>query len=367
LKGSGSVEAAVQPDTHVIVLLALRRLRPKMQVFARCRLAGTGQPECFETLPTLPFTIQVATRESRLNSRFRSLDLLTSDELALRLGSLRCSWSLFSLSWTEIVEATSLLPLRVVAIGDEFVCRPKSKRSKGPDLCSLLDSWDGPGPSNAPAVPESHHEDDDNNTDDDDDDGMDGVPEEIVLGAGEDLADALREQQVADQEIAEALLAHGETVDNADSASDDDIDSLLDGPEGEGHDAVESGGQVVEGAVVEAYRSAVLDDTGYISSELEPWSHMPSVGRLTFWPKGAAPDKQNVSCKCFLHVGCTTPARRRNKVSTEVFLKWLFAGACEPLCPRSRSEELAREHKRLFAQVVDGAAAESASTSSVPV
>ena len=63
---------------------------------------------------------------------------------------------------------------------------------------------------------------------------------------------------------------------------------------------------------------------------------------------------RNIGCQCYLHVGCRSPARTTKKVSQEMLIAWLFDGVVEEGCTRGRGEELARQHKAVFADIVDG-------------
>ena len=100
--------------------------------------------------------------------------------------------------------------------------------------------------------------------------------------------------------------------------------------------------------------AAVVDENGYVICPLPPWDALPSVGRITSWPDHVPLERRNLSCKCFAHVGCSSPVRKRCDVPDNWFLLWLFSGTCEPGCVRGRSEQLAKEHKKAFAVVVGG-------------
>ena len=112
-----------------------------------------------------------------------------------------------------------------------------------------------------------------------------------------------------------------------------------------------------------AYAAAVVDEKGYVTCPVPPWSELLQVGQITSWPKTKPPEKRSWSCRCFAHYKCTSPAKKG--VPQAWFLQWLFSGTCEPMCIGSRSKVLRREHETAFHPFITGLqkAAEAASSS----
>ena len=165
----------------------------------------------------------------------------------------------------------------------------------------------------------------------------------------DELAAALGMEPEDEANLAEALEAEppGEAGEESDAevevAALDAVAAAADAP------AV----PIWESAAVFA-DAAVIDSKGFVSCPLPPWNALPIIGRITVFPDHGPLEKRNVSCKCKVHTGCSSPAKKRGGYTDREFLIWLFAGTCEPLCVRGRSEELAKEHTRAWALVLDG-------------
>lgn len=82
--------------------------------------------------------------------------------------------------------------------------------------------------------------------------------------------------------------------------------------------------------VEEVIRAANMDHSGYVRAQHEPWNKLNPAGRLTSWPR----QEQNLarrsfSMKCYFHPGCSF-AKKGSAVSSENFMRWLFAAeVCE--------------------------------------
>ena len=68
-------------------------------------------------------------REARLSPNFRTLDLVTSDELALQLTSGTMVWQLIPLVW-EFADTDSVLDMVITGAGEPFAKAPKIPKKK---------------------------------------------------------------------------------------------------------------------------------------------------------------------------------------------------------------------------------------------
>lgn len=91
--------------------------------------------------------------------------------------------------------------------------------------------------------------------------------------------------------------------------------------------------------------------SGYVTTSLPPLSGVAIVGRITSWPAHKPEMSRSVSCRCYLHPGCTSPAKSRRAMPNEVLLRWLFAGEHLPEGTAAEKKAAGREHMRLFAQI----------------
>ena len=81
----------------MVVLLVDPVYQPKMQYWARCCLLGQDGVDQFRMPDAWPVVVSICSREARLSPNFRTLDLVTSDELALQLTSGPKVWQLIPL------------------------------------------------------------------------------------------------------------------------------------------------------------------------------------------------------------------------------------------------------------------------------
>ena len=73
-----------------------------------------------------------------------------------------------------------------------------------------------------------------------------------------------------------------------------------------------------------------VNDAGYAICRLEPWASRASAGHISEWPADAELEKRSVSCRCYLHVGCSVLASRR-RADDVLLLRWLYSGRIPPL------------------------------------
>ena len=76
-----------------------------------------------------PVVVSICSREARLSPNFRTLDLVTSDELALQLTSGTEVWQLIPLVW-EFADTDSVLDMVITGAGEPFVKAPKVPKTK---------------------------------------------------------------------------------------------------------------------------------------------------------------------------------------------------------------------------------------------
>ena len=372
MRGLGLEVAGVAEDPiDVVVLLSLPRKKPAMQIWARCTLRGSDQTHF--RVPAVPFNIEIGTTASRICQALQVVNLCTSDELALQLRRLRPRWEFFPLQWEEL-DDDSLLPLRVVGIQPRWEPRIRRRTRRKPharqpfmldelDLDPLELGRDAAGLSADVGTPDLADGGSEEEPGEDDlfvpevpaaflEDTVEIFEEQLGLclvedlawqpGGGDNVAEEGDESQASDEAVEEDVAAH-----------EPDEASLVE-PEVVQLDVASSEG-------VDPVTLARVDDLGYVTCPVDPWQKFPVLGRITTWPKQSPLEKRNVSCKCYMHVECSTPARRRRAVTDEQLLRWLFGGKCEPLCTRGRSEELQKEHS-FFQEVMDGPSSALAST-----
>ena len=352
LRGSGA--ASSDPDgpsspVDIVVLLVLHRKLPKMQIFARCFVEGAAEGVVVCPLGPVPFHVQLQAGPSPLCSRVRVLQMCTSDDLALELTTRRSEWQLVPLVWIESTEP-SLIRFCVVGRGppgDHRVRQPRRPRA-AVDMLEALHLLEGPswrGPSSAIEGPFAADEDTDD--DDDDDDPLAGIPAEFVEDFAAELAETLGEGPDADEGDSAAAAAEAAGPADIEDESDPDCEAAV--LEAAAAEAVVPAAGLFDAV---AYAAAVVDEKGYVTCPVPPWSELLQVGQITSWPKTKPPEKRSWSSRCFAHYNCKSPAK--NGVTQAMLLRWLFSGTCEPMCIGSRSEVLRKEHETAFHPIITG-------------
>ena len=148
----------------------------------------------------------------------------------------------------------------------------------------------------------------------------DGVPADVL-------------QDILDCDAAVPESAFADMMVGAPHNFEDEAD-LFDEPEG-----AEDEEQVAEAEVEEALDDAfgaaaalqelaiahtVMGVFGYINTDVLPWSEVKNVGRITEWQKERAEQDRYVSCRCYMHPNCGSPARQRRTVNNNQLVSWLF-------------------------------------------
>jgi hypothetical protein len=280
------------------------------------------------------------------------------------------------LVWEEDLASRSLLDVVIVGIGPIFSEERRPRATDEVDASLVLDVLDRDPAAWRDArdeqPPPPAARDNRAATDSDDEDRghfLAGVPEDFVADVVEIAMEAAGLDGDVALDVEEALSAADAVI--GETPSDDDLEASLAAHAGQ----LSSAGAAAPIDVVlpnppvpEALRHAVIDANGFVTCPTqEPWCQYDQLGRITSWPANKEGDKWNKSCKCKMHLNCSTPARNRDLFPDEMLLTWLFMGKCEPMCTRGRSMELAKEHKQVFAIVADNfrrpAAGASASSS----
>jgi hypothetical protein len=83
-------------------------------------------------------------------------------------------------------------------------------------------------------------------------------------------------------------------------------------------------------AVLHCIRCSSKDGDGRIRCTAAPWSSYDEVGRITRWPKGKPPEKQNVSIACYVHGSNCKLLRHGRNITEEELLHWLYRGKIIP-------------------------------------
>ena len=99
--------------------------------------------------------------------------------------------------------------------------------------------------------------------------------------------------------------------------------------------------------------TCTMTPLGYISTTLPPLSALAVVGRITDWPADKPEPDRSCSCRCYMHPGCTTPAKRRRFLTNDLLLRWLFAGDFLPDGTREEKKAAGERHKRMFKDMFD--------------
>ena len=100
-----------------------------MQFFGVCRLKDSIGDVSF-SLSALPCIVSLATEISAISNKFRTLMIMTSDELGMSmLGRDMDEWGIAPLKWEMVVGAGSLMDMRVTEIGENFTAAPRIPRT----------------------------------------------------------------------------------------------------------------------------------------------------------------------------------------------------------------------------------------------
>lgn len=82
---------------------------------------------------------------------------------------------------------------------------------------------------------------------------------------------------------------------------------------------------VLSPAEIAAFAS--LDENGYVRCTYGKYAScgIKDIGRITTWPENKMYEQRSISCSCFLHRACKTPAAKTAAVDERQLLIWLFS------------------------------------------
>ena len=367
---------AARPDLEdaqcqLVVMLIDARFSPKMQFFGVCRLKGSIGDFSL-SLSALPCVVSLATETSAISKKFRTLMLMTSDELGMSmLGRDMDEWGIAPLKWEMVVGAGSLMDMRVTEIGENFTAAPRIPRivNAASNVMDVLDMHDDPvafgermgaqqgqssaasGGNTAAAGDELHVEAEGflDFAADAHAEALEGLPRDLMFDIMEETGDRepggddlLAEEPPFDEEI-----SHDGDVGFERALDEQDVQQI----DAFSFCAASDGGEMP--SVAEAVQKALTTPLGYVSCELGPWLAKPMLGRLTSWPESQPQQSRSVSMKCYLHPNCTSPAVKRWKIiSDDVFYMWLFNSKIpDPGATTVTKKALGAEHKAAWATV----------------
>lgn len=111
---------------------------------------------------------------------------------------------------------------------------------------------------------------------------------------------------------------------------------------------------LAEPALASAAETAVISGLGYISCPTAPWNAIAAIGRITTWPANKEERFRSVSCRCYLHSSCVSPAKGRSKVTNEQLIAWLLSGEIPPAGASSAAKTaMGVAHKAKFAEFLN--------------
>lgn len=356
---------------HLVVLLIDARFSPKMQFFGVCRLKGSIG-DFSVSLFAPPCVVSLATETSAISKKFRTLMLMTSDELGMSmLGRDMDEWGMAPLKWEMVVGAGSLMDMRVTEIGENFTAKPRNPqtvKNAASNVMDVLDMHDDPVAFGECMGAQQRQSSAASCCNISAGDGLDAEAEGFLDFAADAYAEALEGlprdlmfdimEETGDREPSGDDLLVEEPPFDEEISHDGDVgfERALDEQDVQQIDAsslcaASDGGEMP--SVADAVQKALTTPLGYVSCELGAWQAKPMVGRLTSWPANQPVQSRSVSMKCYLHSNCTSPAIKRWKISSDdVFYTWLFNGKIpDPGATTATKKALGAEHKAAWASI----------------
>ena len=353
-KSNDNDDGIVESTHDRIVLLVNARFQPLCQRLVRCHIDGGDEKSDSYAVPPPPYRVRCSVGKSRLGKKRRALRELSSDTLCHELSSRSSNWEVYSLQWTLPCDDPSLL-LHDVFDKGAVVClpKPKPKAATKPkpkamaaaeqELLSMGDPLSGSGPSShaAPTAPtDSGVSEDGQATEafvedngrahefaeiDEDANLFEDVPADVIDDINQELIEVSGMDVTVDDPVDDAAV---------DDDQGEDPDDPPPEPTYTAHDYA---------------LASTLDDEGRISCSLPPFSSMNKmqIGRITSWGAGADENK-NVSCTCYLHGNCRSPAVKRREMANLDLLVWLYTATLEKPCTAVRKLVLRQMHKDAF-------------------
>ena len=100
-------------------------------------------------------------------------------------------------------------------------------------------------------------------------------------------------------------------------------------------------------AIDEAVAHCHVDADGTVTCALPPWNAMTAIGLISTWPKEREDmQRRNISCRCYMHLSCTSPAKVFRSVRQDTLLRWLLSGTpVYPAASNMQRNEWGAAHK----------------------
>lgn len=326
----------------MLALLVDATYRPKAQSFIKCHIVGTPPSATRFTLPQFPFMAKLALGPTLPGAWCTSVEINSSDDLALELARESHSWTLTEMRWEMPTDTRDLLTMRILGRGDAFdyAAAVQKQHRKNWQLPKELFMGDPLQMPISPGVCSGG------------DDSVDAVADD----AGVD-GDSVSDMSSDNADLQEQFLGHGVSSQNGwvgDGGGGD-------GGEDEDGDVERDLLFVVQAAVeeelpatptvAEAAAASTVSQTGYIVCSIEPWRSIPALGRITTWPANRALEQRSSSMRCYLHPRCSV-AKKRSDVTDDIYMRWLYSGTVlDPDATAERKKECAAEHMALFKQM----------------
>ena len=342
-------QSAAVPHMEIYLLVNCHA-SPKMQIYARCgleRADGSVVTEDFGK-PALPYTVCILDRPARLGrgmaqwNHRRSYDLVTSDEVCLRLLRRLLMDVITPLSYT-ILDGESLLRMQITSVGSPFElprAAPRAKRTHVhlPAIFNQDDPFSAGREEGRPQDPAESLdagyiplEFQDVDSDIEYYDGGDEPPAEFADAVEEHLAEvhlipaAILDApvDVGAYDLSGARGGSSSSVGSAHVLSDADDSRLPLLPE-----------------IVDA--CDVLKESGYVSCPLGPWAAFGRpIGRITTWPETEPEFRRNLGCKCYMHPACSVSTKRSWYTDKELVV-WLLMAKPLPATATAQEKQAAK-------------------------
>ena len=76
--------------------------------------------------------------------------------------------------------------------------------------------------------------------------------------------------------------------------------------------------------IEEAIAASMIGELmGYVTCPKLPWSTKEPLGRVTYFPRGVAPERQSMAIKCYMHSNCSV-TRKRTRFTLQQIVRWLL-------------------------------------------
>jgi hypothetical protein len=329
-----------------------------------CDILGVPpEDDVLETMPeALPFVASIGVGPCRMSHMWRSIDVKTNEEVALEMARAHMEWRIVPLQWRLAEGASPLQDHVVTGVEGAFVQKAKVDRQLLKDADDIIDQLVAdPDPVAAgvrAAMPDAASSGAPP--------GQLGVPTmQSIIAAGEAGAEAELFFDMADDVVDDLhVLLFGEQLRmdgpgvppsnddflaEEDDAAEEGVPEAGVAPEEDG--AAAAGVPPAPSPIDEAVAHCKVDKkTGNVTCSLPPWNAMEKIGRITTWPeKQKNKQLRNISCVCYMHSNCRSPARVVRSCRRTTLLRWLLTGKLmQPLYSEGQRYEWGTHHPPCF-------------------